>query len=225
MTEAPANSSTCLLLTATIQVKEDLVLTARKDTNTRLNDYKQALSRWLTHPNVRALVLVENSGSDLSALREIAGRVPEKKVEFVSFTAPAFAGSLGKGYGEMICLEHAMQHSKLLAESSQFIIVTGRYSLSNATSFLRNVRRRRDADVLCDMLQNLTWADSRVFAGTPEFLRTCLFPLREEVNDSRASNFEHVLARAAWRLAVSGPGYPFRLKSRASPAVRTGAGR
>ena len=82
MTDTPANSSTCLLLTATITVKEDVVFTARKDTNARLNDYKRALNLWLAHPATKSLVLVENSGSDLSELREIANQTPQKNVEF-----------------------------------------------------------------------------------------------------------------------------------------------
>lgn len=216
MSDVPPNYSTCLL-TATIQVKENLALTARKNTNLRLNDYKQALTRWLAHPDVHSLVLVENSGFDLSALREIADRTTGKDVEFLSFTAPAFDGSLGKGYGEMLCLEHALEHSRLLARSSQVVKVTGRYSLRNATEFLHFAYRCREVDVICDMLQNLTWADSRVFAASPDFLRTYLFPLREELNDSLASNFEHVLARAvhscmAHRGVWIKPPFPFEIE-------------
>ncbi|HEX3892290.1 MAG TPA: hypothetical protein VHW46_06935, partial [Terracidiphilus sp.] len=124
MTNTLATSSTSLLLTATIQVDEDIVFTARKDKNARLTDYKKALTLWLTHPRVQSLVLVENSGSDLSELAEIAKRLPEKNVEFLSFKAPKFDGSLGKGYGEMICLQHAIEHSQLLARSRQFVKVT-----------------------------------------------------------------------------------------------------
>lgn len=196
MTNTPANASTCLLLTATIKVKEDMAFTARKDTGTRLNDYKQALTLWLAHPDTKTLVLVENSGSDLSELREIANQTPEKNVEFLSFKAPDFDGSLGKGYGEMLCLQYAIEHSELLARSPQFVKMTGRYFLVNATAFLRFVGSRRDAEIICDMLLNLTWADSRVFAGTTDFLRNYFFPLRHELNDSQGSNFEHVLARA-----------------------------
>ena len=196
MTDTHAHPPPCLLLTATIQVKNDMVFTARKDTISRLQDYKQALTLWLAHPEVQSLVLVENSGSDLSELREIASRTPEKTVEFLSFTAPPFDGALGKGYGEMICLEHALKHSRLLARSPQFIKATGRYYLANASRFLRYVQAQSQTDVICDLLLNLTWADSRVFAGSTDFLRTLLFPLREQINDSQGINFENILARA-----------------------------
>lgn len=197
MVQPLANSSICLLLTATIEVKADVVFTARKNRNTRLDDYKKALALWLAHPDVESLVLVENSGSDLSQLVAIANRTPEKRVEFLSFTAPEFDGSLGKGYGEMICLQYGLEHSHLLSRSPRFVKVTGRYYLANASDFLRFAAARSDAEIICDMLLNLSWADSRAFAGTTDFLRTYLFPLLDQVNDSQGSNFEHVLARAA----------------------------
>ena len=190
---------------------------ARKDTNTRLTDYKKALTLWLAHPDIKSLVLVENSGSDLSELVEIAKGTPEKNVEFLSFTGPKFDGSLGKGYGEMISLQYAIEHSQLLARSQQFVKVTGRYYMTNAAKFLLFAESRRGTEIICDMLMNLTWADSRVFAGTTDFLRTYLFPLRDEVNDSRGSNFEHVLARAvhacmANRGAWAEPPFPLEIR-------------
>lgn len=186
----------CLMLTATIRVKDDVVFTARKNTEERFNDYRNALRFWLSQASVASLVFVENSGFDLSELVDLAKQFAGKRVEFLSFTAPAFDGALGKGYGEMLCLEHALEHSILLAQAQHIVKVTGRYTLANADRFLTLVKQQSHADILCDLLLNLTWADSRIFAATPEFLRTCLFPLKQELNDSRQSNFEHVLARA-----------------------------
>lgn len=199
-----AGVSPCLLLTATIQVKQDVVFTARKDTETRLRDYQGALTRWLAHPAVQQVVFVENSGYDLAPLQAVASRVPEKTVEFVSFAAPPFDGALGKGFGEMLCLEHALQHSSLLATASRFVKVTGRYSLENASQIFRLLERRPDADVVCDLLLNLSWADSRAFAGGTEFLERYLFPLRGQLNDSQGVNFEHVLARAVHACMADG---------------------
>lgn len=196
MNENPVNPP-CLLLTATIRVKEDVVFTARKDTQERFDDYKKALRFWLSQASVGSLVFVENSGFDISELRDLVKQFAGKRVEFLSFTAPAFDGNLGKGYGEMICMEYALEHSRLLAQTEQIVKVTGRYALSNPDRFLKLLEEQKDAAIVCDLLLNLTWADSRIFAATPEFLRTYLFPLKEKINDSRGSNFEHILARAA----------------------------
>jgi hypothetical protein len=197
MPSAQIDPSTCLLMTATVQVKDSMVFTARRDTETRLEDYKQAFRLWLACPDVKSIVVVENSGFDLTVLAEMASRVPGKNVEFLSFVCPDFDGSLGKGYGEMLCLEHCLQYSKLLALSPRFLKVTGRYYLTNASAVLQFVNTRRDAEVICDMLLNLSWADSRAFGGDTEFLRNYLCPMLDQLNDSKRSSFEHVLARAA----------------------------
>lgn len=191
------NVPVCVLLTATVQVRQEIILTARRDTHTRLEDYKKAFSWWLKQRDVQRLVFVENSGFDLSELAEIAARVPEKTVEFLSFTAPSFDGALGKGYGEMLCLQQCLERSALLTEASRFLKVTGRYSIANASSLLSFVALRNEADVICDMRLNLTWADSRAFGGSVEFLRMYLCPMLGELNDSKDSTFERVLARAA----------------------------
>ena len=68
-------------------------------------------------------------------------------------------------------MEHFLHHSKLLALSPRFLKVTGRYYLTNASAVLEFVNTRRDAAVICDMLLNLSWADSRAFGGDAEFLR------------------------------------------------------
>jgi hypothetical protein len=203
MLSTQTDSSTCVILTATVQVKDSMVFTARRDTETRLEDYKQAFRLWLACPDVKSLVVVENSGFDLSALAEMASRVPDKNVEFLSFKCPDFDGSLGKGYGEMLCLEHCLQHSKLLTLSSRFLKVTGRYYLANASAVLQFIDTRRDAEVICDMLLNLSWADSRAFGGNTEFLRTYLCPMLDQLNDSRGSFIEHVLARAVHQVMAN----------------------
>jgi hypothetical protein len=194
-----------------------MVFTARRDTETRLKDYKKAFRLWLACPDVKSMVVVENSGFDLTAFAEMASRVPDKTVEFLSFKCPDFDGSLGKGYGEMLCLEHCLQHSKLLAMSPRFLKVTGRYYLTNASAALQFLDARRDAEIICDMFLNLSWADSRAFGGNTEFLRTYLCPMLDQLNDSKGSSFEHVLARAAHQvMANSGkwalPPFPLQIQ-------------
>lgn len=188
-------SAPCVILTAAIAVK-DVSFTLRTDTATRLNDYKQAFLKWVNNPSVQSLVLVENSGFDLTVFQEIADNIPDKKIELLSFACPAFDGRLGKGYGESFCLEYASQHSKLLNMSQYYLKVTGRYYLRNAHFFLDFIVQNPDVDVVCDLTKNLTWADSRVFGGKAKFLEQYLCPLRASIDDSAHIYIEHVLARA-----------------------------
>jgi hypothetical protein len=182
-------------LTATVAVR-DASFTLRTDTTTRLNDYNQAFLKWVQNPYVKSLVLVENSGFDLATFRKIADNFPDKKIELLSFTCPPFDGRLGKGYGEIYCLQYASQHSKLLSGSPYYLKATGRYYLRNAHSFLRFIAQNPDVDVVCNLTKNLTWADSRAFGGKTKFLEQYLYPLRESINDSAHVYLEHILARA-----------------------------
>ncbi|MDE1176979.1 MAG: hypothetical protein PW789_10280 [Edaphobacter sp.] len=194
--EQPGNP--CVLLTATVIVK-DTSFTIRTDPKIRLNDYKQAFSRWISNPGVQSIVLVENSGFDLTEFQKIADTVPDKKIELLSFTCPTFDGRLGKGYGETFCLEYALQNSRLLTESPLFLKATGRYYLRNAHSFLKFIAQNPDVDIVCNLTKNLSWADSRAFGGRIKFLENYFFPLKDFMNDSAGVYFEHILAKAIHR--------------------------
>lgn len=172
----------------------------RRDTGTRLEDYKTAFRRWINTPAVPCIVFVENSGFDLTEFRKIASETPDKQVEFLSFKSPPFDGSLGKGYGEMLCLEHCLNHSEILRKSTHFLKVSGRYYLANIAAVFQHLKLYGDIDVMCNLEKNLTWADSRTFGATPKFLRMYFSPMREEINDTKGSSFEHVLARASHKL-------------------------
>lgn len=190
----------CLLLTATVQVRTDMVLTVRRDTNLRLEDYKQAFRSWINNAGVDAIVFVENSGCDLTPFQDLAQEFPQKQIEFLTFVCPPFDGAKGKGYGEMLCLKYCLENSQLLQVYPRFLKATGRYYLNNAHSFLQYLARKPEFDVVCNFHWNLTWADSRAFGGTVEFLRKYLVTMLDEVHDSADSKFEHVLARAVHHL-------------------------
>ena len=196
----PINSipKPCVILTATVKVG-DISFTTRTDPAVRLADYKYALSKWLADSSIDALVFIENSGFDLSELQEICGSHKTKHVELISFKCADFDGRLGKGYGEILCLEHALQESQLLQRSHQFLKTSGRYYLRNARPLLDFLSQNPQLEIMCDLKKNLTWADSRAFGGRVEFLRHYLIPLRESINDSADVFFEHALARATHR--------------------------
>jgi hypothetical protein len=194
------DKTACLFLTATVVVQPDMCMTVRRDTSTRLADYLSAFKKWMVDPDVHYIVFVENTGYDLTVFRRMAETFPEKQVEFLSFVCPPFDGSLGKGYGEMLCLEHALQHSRLLHACSGFLKVTGRYYVRNAGSLLRFIANRSEFSAVCNFKQHLIWVDSRAFGGRVQFLRDYFVPMRHLINDSANSTFEHVLARAVHRV-------------------------
>lgn len=200
----PRMFSPCIVLTATITVKPDMCLTERKDYSTRLSDYRNSFQKWLDNRSVERIVVVENSGYGMEEFSAAARAVPGKQVEFLSFAAPEFDGARGKGYGEMLCLEHAIRNSRLLAGSGYFIKVSGRYYLRNADKLMMHLNAHPYLEAVCNLKRNLTWADSRAFAASTEFLTEYFTPMRELINDSQGVCFENVLARAVHRLMADG---------------------
>lgn len=197
------NQKPVVILTGTVIVR-DMPSTARTDTDLRLADYKRAFQRWIADPAVQSLVFVENSGFPLTDFEALARTHPEKEIELLSFTCPGFDPALGKGYGEMLILQHALQHSKLISNSHQFLKATGRYYLHNADTMLQFLASNPKLDVVCDLIAMLTWADSRAFGGRIEFLREYLLPRQGDVDESKNICFETVLARAIHQVMADG---------------------
>ncbi len=196
----------CVLLTATIDVKKSIAFLKRSDSKLRLDDYKRALRLWLADPSVSRLVICENSGADLEELRAIVedSRQYDKTIEILSFVQSSFPGHLGKGYGEMKTLSHMLDNSKVLADSAKFIKVSGRYYVRNIKPLVDYLSNHEDIDIVCDLSENLSFADSRCFGGSVSFMRQYLCPMQEYINDSDEVYFEHVLARAVHRAISDG---------------------
>src|SRR4051812_36686201 len=106
-----------LLLTATITPPPGATYLARTDPGARLRDYLWAFDFYVNLPNkvIGRIVFVENSGGDLSELRRLAEQHPEKEIEFISFFGLDYPPEYGRGYGEFKLIDHAFDHSELLA--------------------------------------------------------------------------------------------------------------
>lgn len=197
--------SIVVLLTACIHPGAVIAL-ERRDPAIRLEDYRRALEKWVRVRGVDGIVFCENSGADISGLEAIVRAAPEQgpTVEFLSFNGQDFDPSLGKGYGEMRIIRHAVEHSELIARSKLIIKVTGRLFVPNIESIAKSATRIEGIDLLCDLRQNLTSADSRVFCATRTFLQNYLLAYADIVNDSQGVCFENALARAAHRAMADG---------------------
>lgn len=186
-----------MLLTACIDTK-DVIATARSDHALRLSDYKLAFGKYITHSGIKKLIFCENSGYDMSELKAIYANRNRNDltIEFLSFYGQDFSPHLGKGYGEMNIVKYALDNSKLISEHSILLKVTGRYYVKNIDNLIRGISQSHDVDVFCDLRQNLSSSDSRVFAGTLPFLKDYLLPLQATINDSKGICLENCLAMA-----------------------------
>lgn len=111
------NCSVALILTATID-PGGMILTARTDSVQRLNDYADALSRWIKLINTgwaQHIFFCENSGYPLDKLHEVTEHYrASHRITFLQSTDNVWSVDHGKGHGEAVMLE------RLLARGTRY---------------------------------------------------------------------------------------------------------
>lgn len=185
-----------LLLTATVDPGQVIML-KRRDPRHRFKDYQQALKKWCRVPAFQSIIFCENSAYDISPLRKWAANTPKARtrVRFISFSGNGYSPNLGKSYGEMGIIRHALTSVSLPADAV-LVKTTGRYYVRNINPLVDQIKAHPDCRVFCDEKEGLRWADSRVFAATVSFYEKFLLPLHTRIDDSAGVYFEHVLADA-----------------------------
>lgn len=133
-----------MLLTACIAPKQGIREHLRRsDPKVREEDYAAALDFWLEveEPRLRGVVFAENSGHDLTGLRDRVSRHSRKSrpVEFISRDYPAPPLTLSYGHPEFLLVNDALQSSTLLAGERYFIKATGRYRFPRIDRLLRQL--------------------------------------------------------------------------------------
>jgi hypothetical protein len=195
-----ATPEICLLLTATID-PEGMIFTERSNPKVRLEDYKKGLVFWLQVKGISKIVFCENSNYDLSELHEVekTHNHQKKEVEFLSFYGQDFPKHLGKGYGELKIISHAVASSKIINHETKLIKATGRYIVNNIDEFIDFTKANPNSDIICDLSRGLKWSDSRLFACSMNFIEQYLSSTQEQIDDSKGINFEKALAIAVHR--------------------------
>jgi hypothetical protein len=196
-----------VLLTATIDPR-NTPMVVRRDPRQRLDDYMSALRKcWFSKQLKVNLVFCENSNFDIADIRVLCAKNanPNCRTEAISFDGQQYPPHLGKGFGEIGIISHALRHSKLLGDGNPLVVkVTGRLAIRNIRKLLRMIQEHSGFDISCDFRGNLQWADSRIFVASANFLRSYLVPMQGLADDSRGISFEHVLGRASHRAVGDG---------------------
>jgi hypothetical protein len=154
-----------VLLTATVVAPSDARNLARRSTELRLQDYLRAFDFYLAElagGAFGALVLCENSGFDLEPFSAKVRRAGlQDRVELIGFFGLDHPASYGRGYGEFKLVDHAMQHSALIARLGpqvQVWKVTGRYIVRNIAQLVTSQPRHADLYCHCRNLPRV-WLD------------------------------------------------------------------
>ncbi|MBE7170898.1 MAG: hypothetical protein INR73_09930 [Williamsia sp.] len=193
-----------LLLTGTVN-PNNMAFTKLQDVESRKAQYIDAIRFWIKKVDL-PIVFVENSGYDLSHVFE--EEVASGRLQILSFQGNNYARHLGKGYGELLILEHAYKNSAIVQQADFIFKVTGRHKILNFSTFLNQYLKCPDTHLIVNFYRFLTNCDSRFFGFVPSFIPDYLIHYQDVVNDSKDIFFEGILACAA--LQAISKGHNFR---------------
>ncbi len=194
------------LLTGCIQPRQNMPLTHLKDMETRKAQYVTSINFHLKCYDL-PIVFAENSGYDISGM--FAPEIAEQRLEVITFNGNNYPESIGKGLGELNCINYALENSKLLAKADFVFKVTGRYTVRNLDTFLGHVRLDSNLFCLADSIISRRYTDSRFFGFKREFIYQCLNRYSKLLNDSNGVYFEHILFKAVLTALIDGENVNF----------------
>lgn len=183
-----------LLLTASINANlASPIHTKLTDTNERLVQYKNTLSRYIKESNFDVFVFCENTGFIMAKddLLQLAKEY-KKSIEFLSFISDIDSvKKLGKGYGEGECIEYALKNSvNLQMKSDCFFKVTGRLFIDNINQILASNINYKN----CFFTDGINTNSVRTvfFKTQVSFFNQYLLQVYKNVNDSENKFLEFV---------------------------------
>lgn len=183
-------SNSVLLLTACIN-PNGMAYTVLQDKDERLLQYREALDWYLAHVKNK-IVFVENTGHDISPLYE--SYIKSEHLEVLTFQGNDFDKSKGKGYGEALIIDYALNNSRFIRSNSTIIKITGRRICLNIKNIISKCSTPPTvyASIVNDELGNVD-CDSQVFVAPYDFIKNVFLKNSSSINDSTHIYFEHVL--------------------------------
>ena len=189
-----AKAPNILIMTATVTPPPDCPGLVRLEAATRMGDYRSALSFYLRHlgKGIDNIIFVENSGSDISVLRELVAKEGQEAfVHFHVYNGLNYPPSYGRCYGELRLLDEIMSTGLVAGFPADAVFwkVTGRYKVINLRSMISNLPI--EVDFYCDMRNSgqRPWFDMRFMAWTRDgyeaVLRGIWKYVREDNNQLR----------------------------------------
>lgn len=184
------NSKYVILLTGCVNPK-DMVYTAIKDPDIRMNQYIMAL-RYYLEKTTLPIVFCENTMTRLSIDFSDIPLINER-FEFITFDGNNFDKSLGKGYGECEIIDYAICHSKLIQSHSHIIKITGRITIINILSYVHLHNKLPEGTIQALLPTTNHFIDSRFIICPKQFMQLYFLPQKNKLNDSKNYYFENLL--------------------------------
>jgi len=176
----------------------------RSNPEIRFQDYKKSFNFWVNNAFVNKIILLENSNFDLSYFNEVAEDIKNKEIEIISSNSNnEYDKSLGKGYGQYLCLKEIFDQSQIAKTTKYFIDVTGRHCVKNFKAIIEDIIKN-ESDIYVNITDNLKFADANIYGGTKKFFINYLLPETKKTNDSQNKIFENCVASATLKAISDG---------------------
>ena len=177
---------------------------ARSNPEIRFQDYKKSFNFWVNNTFVNKIILIENSNYDLSYFNKIAKDIKNKEIEIISSNSNnRYDKSLGKGYGQYLCLKEVFDQSQIAKTTKYFVDVTGRHCIKNFKAIIEDIIKN-ESDIYVNITDNLKFADANIYGGTKKFFINYLLPETKKTNDSQNKIFENCVASATLKAISDG---------------------
>ena len=191
-----------LILTCTIQ-PNNMPNLSRSDSGLRFQDYKKSFNFWISNPNIKKIILIENSGYDLKYFSETA-KGSKIEIEIISNNLnETYNKNLGKGYGQYLCLKEIFDKSLIAKKTDYFIDVTGRHCIKNFNKIVLDIIKEQ-SDIYINLTDKLKFADTNIYGGTKKFFINYFIPEVSKTNDSRNKIFERCAADGVLKAISNG---------------------
>ena len=192
------DKSEMILLTGCID-PGGMIFTKLQDPVLRKNQYIDAIRFYLKNTEL-PILFVENSGNDVS--HEFKNEINNGRLEILTFNGNNYNKSLGKGFGEMLIIERALQKSQLIKKACFIFKITGRYIILNIKELIQWKRKYR-SEIFADINKILP-SDSRFWGAQNSFYTDILLSYKNEIDDSKGMYFEHALFNAIQQATTKG---------------------
>lgn len=190
-----------------------MTFTKLQNPDARKAQYVEAINYYLDATSCYIL-FVENSGNDISM--EFSNRPDRHRLEILTFSGNDYEKSLGKGFGEMLIIQYALNNSLFIKRSTFICKITGRYKVLNIHTLL-NFYMLSGSKLMVWLSKELDYSDSRIFFAPAAFYNEIFVKYAGTVDDSKDVHFENALCKAVLEAIQAGYSYlPFRNKFRIS---------
>lgn len=188
----PGEKNIVLLLTGTIHVNNKS-FTLLINADQRRKEYIETINYYLDKYPF-PVVFVENSNENLSPYFE--KEIKRERLEILHFDGNNYSAEIGKGLGELKCIEYAVKNALTITENSFIFKITGRYKILNFPNFIRFYTKHPSLELMADLTNNFRFSSSAIFGFRPFFARNYLFKNADLINDQDNFFFEHALGKA-----------------------------